>query len=64
VAITGQTVPEAIIRINGEEIFVDRDGLFSETIVLEAGINTIQIEAKKPRSRTTTLYRQILYELE
>jgi hypothetical protein len=62
ISIVGSTDPEAQVIINGDEIFVDKDGSFSETLVLESGINTIIVEAKKPRSRPITINRQVLFE--
>ncbi|MFC1662619.1 helix-turn-helix domain-containing protein [Patescibacteria group bacterium] len=63
VVVAGETEPEAIVLINKEQIFVGKDGSFRETLVMEPGVNTVIIEAKKPRSRTITIYRQLLYEI-
>ncbi|MFH0952653.1 MAG: helix-turn-helix domain-containing protein [Patescibacteria group bacterium] len=60
--IVGQTEAEAIVTINKEQISVDESGAFSETIILEPGVNTVMIEAKKPRSRSVSVFRQILYQ--
>lgn len=62
VTIAGTTEAEAIVLINNQQTFVDQRGAFSETIVLEPGVNTITIAAKKQRSRERVIYRQVLYE--
>lgn len=63
VTIAGTTEPEALVLINSQQTFVDQSGAFSETIVLEPGVNTIAIAAKKQRSRERVIYRQVLYEV-
>lgn len=62
ITVSGTTESEAIVLINNQQTFVDQQGDFSETIILEPGVNTITISAKKQRSRERVIYRQVLYE--
>jgi len=60
--IKGQADKEAEIKINGELVLNNNNGLFSQTINLKKGLNTITISAKKKYSRESTATRQILVE--
>lgn len=62
ITVAGHTKPEAIVSINDQAIFVDQQGGFRETIVLETGLNTIVVAAKKQRSRERVIFRQVLLE--
>ena len=62
IVISGQTEPEAEIRINGEIVLNNNEGLFSQTINLKKGLNSITITAKKKYSRQQAITRQILVE--
>ena len=48
--------------INGEVINVEMDGAWEKNILLEPGLNTIEIRAKKFLGRETRIIRQILYK--
>ena len=60
--ISGQTEKEAEVTINGELVLNNQDGLFSQTVNLKKGLNSITIKAKKKYSREETVIRQILVE--
>lgn len=62
IEVKGQTEQEAEVRINGELVLNNDNGLFSQTINLKKGLNTITIEAKKKYSQERTATRQILVE--
>ncbi len=60
--IAGQTEPEAVITINGEELIPDASGAFADEVQLVEGINTITITAKKSRGAEVSLVRNVLVE--
>lgn len=62
IEIKGETVPEAHVLINGQEIAVDAKGNFTEVISLQIGFNNIQITAKTKHSREQVIYKQIIVE--
>lgn len=60
--VSGQTEPEAEVRINGEIILNNDKGAFSQTINLKKGMNSITVSAKKKYSREQSITRQVLVE--
>lgn len=60
IEIKGRTEKEANLAINGQEIFVARDGSFSEKIFLQDGLNIIEISAQKRYSKGNTIFRKVL----
>lgn len=58
--VIGQTEVEAEVRINNELVLNNKNGKFSQTLILKKGLNNIVIEAKKKYSRTQVVTRQIL----
>lgn len=58
--VIGQTEEEAEVRINNELVLNNKDGQFSQTLILKKGLNNIVIEARKKYSRTQVVTRQIL----
>lgn len=60
ITVSGQTEKEAEVKINGETVLNNHNGLFSQTINLKKGLNNIIITAKKKYSRERTVTRQIL----
>jgi len=62
ITISGQTEPEAEVKINGEIVLNNRNGYFSQEINLKKGLNTLTIKAKKKYSREQIITRQILVE--
>lgn len=60
--IEGSTEPESTVRINGQEIFLDAGGHFSERIDLQSGLNIIKIVAAKERGREQIVERRVIVE--
>ncbi|PWB38816.1 MAG: hypothetical protein C3F02_01870 [Parcubacteria group bacterium] len=58
--ISGQTVAEAELVINGERVLTDNSGLFSQPVNLVPGLNKFKISAKKKHSRTNYIDWNIL----
>lgn len=62
ITILGQTEPEAEVRINGEIVLNNNKGVFSQTVNLKKGLNSLTISAQKKYSRAQLITRQILVE--
>lgn len=60
--IKGLTEKEAEVKINGELVLNNNNGVFSKTINLKKGLNNIIIKAQKKYSREQKAARQILVE--
>lgn len=60
ITIDGATEQESRVRINGQQIFTDPSGHFSERIDLQPGLNVIKVSATKERSREHVVYRQVI----
>lgn len=59
ITITGQTVPEAIVSINDQEIPVETNGGFSQIMTLQPGSNVFKVSTKTKRSKPNIQYLQI-----
>lgn len=62
ITISGETEIEAEVKINGEIVLNNNNGVFSQTINLKKGLNNIIIKSKKKYSREQIISRQILVE--
>jgi cytoskeletal protein RodZ len=62
ILVAGKTEKEAEVRINGELILNNNDGVFSQTVNLKKGVNTLTVSAKKKYSQENIVLRQILVE--
>ena len=62
VTIRGQAEKETTILVNQTPVLPKQDGSFSIEIVLDRGLNTIVVEGTKRHSKSTTLYRRVLFE--
>ena len=60
VTIRGKTEKESRVTINGQEVFEDEEGNFSEEIDLKEGINIIKITSAKKRSKESVVYKKVL----
>lgn len=60
VEVAGRVDQDASLTINGQEVFLGRDGAFREIINLQEGINIIEIKATQKRGQSTTIYRRVL----
>lgn len=63
VVIRGRTKPEVQLTINNELVLLDKNGNFSQTVNLIAGLNNLQISAKKKHSQVNSLELVILREV-
>lgn len=62
ITIEGETEREIVIKINGQDVFVNPDGYFRENIILQPGKNILIIEATNKFNRTAKEVRNIIYE--
>jgi cytoskeletal protein RodZ len=62
ILVAGKTEKEAEVKINGELILNNNNGVFSQTVNLKKGVNTLTISAKKKYSQENIILRQILVE--
>jgi len=60
--LTGKTEHEVKLKINDQEIILESDNTFSQTLNLSPGLNIIKIEGKKKYSKTQILERRVIYE--
>jgi hypothetical protein len=60
VEVIGQTEPGVKIVINGSSILPKENGYFQKTIVLQPGLNILEIKALKRYARPKILKRKIL----
>ena len=62
IVVSGETEIGIILRINGEDVFVDESGYFQEDIMLQPGKNVIIIEVVNRFDKTAKEIRNIIYE--
>lgn len=60
IVITGKSVAEAGVEINGQTVYLRPDGTFAQPIELQEGTNTIFIRAIKKHGLFTTVSRTIM----
>lgn len=60
--VSGETEIGIILKINGEDVFVDEEGYFKENIMLQPGKNVLIIEAVNRFDKTAEEIRNIIYE--
>ena len=60
IAIKGQSEPGVQLTINGQPIYINEDGSFSQVINLNQGMNIIKIEATNRFEKSRSETRQIL----
>ncbi|OGZ02453.1 MAG: hypothetical protein A2430_00730 [Candidatus Liptonbacteria bacterium RIFOXYC1_FULL_36_8] len=60
--IKGSTDKDAKLTINDEMINMDENNNFSKSVLLQGGINSFEIKAKKFLGRETSVTRQIIYQ--
>ncbi len=61
VSVAGLTERGTELRINGELVYLNADGKFSEAVNLHRGLNIIKIAAKKVHSDEQVFYRRVLW---
>lgn len=64
VEVRGMTERESEVTINGQTVLVDSNGQFVQSVDLHPGLNTIQVESARKRSRPRTVFRQVLVQAE
>jgi hypothetical protein len=62
VEVKGQADRIAFISLNGEQIFTDKDGNFSQKLLLTHGYNIIRLEAQDKFGRTIEKVLNLVYE--
>src|SRR4030042_2077372 len=60
--ISGKTESEVNLKINNENIVLDKNNEFFQTLTLQPGLNTLKIEGKKKYSKTRIIERNIILE--
>lgn len=60
IEVIGQTGKEVKIKINDQEVQIDTEGNFRESVSLKNGLNIIKISAAKKRGRENIIYRQVI----
>lgn len=60
IVISGATQKESHVLVNGREIAVGKDGAFKEQIVLQDGMNVIEIKSINKFNKATTVLRRII----
>ncbi len=58
----GEATRQAELKINGEGVFVDEDGIFEKEIPLQEGINEIAVIVSDRQGRSSELKRQVMVE--
>lgn len=59
VEIQGETLPGATIEINGSPLLSPQSGKFKHLLILNGGVNTITVTARKRYSRPAVIERQV-----
>lgn len=62
VEINGQAERIAFLSLNGERIFTDENGRFSQKLLLTEGYNIIRLEARDKFGRTVQKVLNLVYE--
>lgn len=62
VAISGRSDPLAEVRVNGEQVFVDSDGMFQENVAVRVGLNTIEVRATSIGGGESVVTRTVLVQ--
>jgi len=62
ITVVGKTKPESTIRIQGEEFFPDKEGIFRYSFPLTKGVNTLRIEVVGANGKESVVYDEILLE--
>lgn len=62
ITLVGMVTLGSQLYINGELVEINNGGLWEKTIVLESGMNPVEIKAKKFLGGETMILQQIIYE--
>lgn len=58
--IQGYAERDTTLAINGQQVLADNNGVFTETLELQSGVNVIEIVANKRHGKQTKVYRQVV----
>lgn len=64
VVISGKTIPEATVTVNGRPVVVNPDGVFEERLYVSRGMTELSVSARKRHGDEVTAVRHIFYERE
>jgi hypothetical protein len=53
-AVTGRTISDATVLVNGDPVPVTDDGSFSQSVPVQKGVNAVVVEARTNKGRTST----------
>jgi hypothetical protein len=62
IEVHGKIDAEGDVFVNGQQVLIDEDGVFTHQIILERGLNIISIEGSKHNSHVNTIHRRVLLE--
>lgn len=60
ISVSGMTQPDNKVTINNNDIFIDREGSFSEIVPLQDGVNTIEIKSTNRFGKESVVVRRIM----
>lgn len=60
----GQAIRAKSVLLNGKDLYLNEKGFFEETLVLEKGVNNIELKALNPLGRETVKILTIIYQAE
>lgn len=63
IVISGSTQPDNKVTINNNDVFVDREGVFSEAIPLQEGVNTIEVKSVNRFGKESLVIRRIMLQV-
>lgn len=58
--VAGEVEPTAKLTINGQIVYVEKDGKFQQEINLSQGLNVIKIEAANRLGKKNSVIRQVV----
>ncbi len=61
IEVTGRTAPEAVVKVNGNDVLVDDAGNFSIYVQLRAGNNVVKISATNTDGKLLLSERKVFY---
>lgn len=62
ITVTGMVKNNGSLYLNGEQVPLNKDGSWEKTVLLQSGINSIEVKAKKFLGGETKIIEQIIYE--
>ncbi len=62
IEVKGVALNAVYLSLNGREIFIDKDGAFTETMALLPGLGVVTLDAQDKFGKTTEKKFEVLYE--